>query len=881
MASIEDSLRRVPPQSLDAEQSVLGGILLDNAALDRLAEILHADDFYREAHRKVFRAMQALSERNEPVDLITLPEELRARDALAEVGGAAFLAELAERVPTAANIVNYARIVREKAILRSLITTATSIAARGYEPGQDVKELVERAEQDIFAISDREVRPAFVRIDRLLGDAFRTIDRLHEERQPVTGVPTGFADLDRLTAGLQRSDLVIVAGRPSMGKTAFCLNIAEHAALRADVGVALFSLEMSKEQLAMRMLCSEARVDLSRVRTGHLTDREFRELAEAAARLSYAPIYVDDTPALSVLELRAKARRLHRDPEAKLKLVIVDYLQLMRSSEGKDSREQEISEISRSLKALAKELNLPVIALSQLNRQVENRSPPKPRLADLRECVTGDTRVMLADGRPVAIRDLVGEAPCVLSVSDDQKIIRATSDRVWHVGRREVFDIRLASGRSVRATGRHRLLGANGWVCVEALSPGDRLALARTFLEPERTTQWADARVVLLAHLVGDGSYLPRQPLRYTTASEENSEAVRRAAEAEFGSRVTRHPGRGRWHQLVIAGNGDRWHPAGVGLWLRELGIHGQRSHEKQLPSVVFTLSNRQVALLLKHLWATDGAIFVRRPGSRGAARVYFATCSRRLADDVAALLLRLGIVARIRTVAQHGHRPVYDVDVSGAEFQSRFLDIVGAFGPRAIPAARLAEALAQQRTNTNVDTLPREVFAQVKAAMSAGGISQRAMAAGRGTSYGGAAHFRFAPSRATVSSYARILQNDALRKAAESELFWDRVVEVSPAGEDDVFDLTVPGPASWLADGIVSHNSGAIEQDADVIAFIYREEAYDEDTDKRGVAEIIVAKQRNGPVGTVELTFLREYTRFENREVLPDEARQEPHETR
>ena len=267
MASIEDSLRRVPPQSLDAEQSVLGGILLDNGALDRLAEILHADDFYREAHRKVFRAMQALSERNEPVDLITLPEELRARDTLAEVGGAAFLAELAERVPTAANIVNYARIVREKAILRSLITTATSIAARGYEPGQDVKELVERAEQDIFAISDREVRPAFVRIDRLLGDAFRTIDRLHEERQPVTGVPTGFADLDRLTAGLQRSDLVIVAGRPSMGKTAFCLNIAEHAALRADVGVALFSLEMSKEQLAMRMLCSEARVDLSRVRT--------------------------------------------------------------------------------------------------------------------------------------------------------------------------------------------------------------------------------------------------------------------------------------------------------------------------------------------------------------------------------------------------------------------------------------------------------------------------------------------------------------------------------------------------------------------------------------------------------------------------------------
>src|SRR5215813_5503803 len=385
MAGIDDTLRRVPPQSVEAEQSVLGGILLDNTALDRLAEVLQAEDFYREAHRKIFRGMQRLSERTEPVDLITLSEELRGRGELADVGGAAYLAELAERVPTAANILQYARIVRDKAILRGLITTSTGIAARGYEPGQDVKVLVERAEQEIFAISDREVRPAFVRIDALLGDTFRKIDRLHSQHTPVTGVPTGFLDLDKLTAGLQPSDLVVVGGRPSMGKTAFCLNIAEHAALRADSGVAVFSLEMSKEQLAMRMLCSEARVDLARVLTGHLTDREFRELAEAAARLSYAPIYVDDTPALSVLELRAKARRLHRDPEAKLKLVIVDYLQLMRSSEGKDSREQEISEISRSLKALAKELNLPVIALSQLNRQVENRSPPKPRLADLRE----------------------------------------------------------------------------------------------------------------------------------------------------------------------------------------------------------------------------------------------------------------------------------------------------------------------------------------------------------------------------------------------------------------------------------------------------------------------------------------------------------------
>jgi replicative DNA helicase len=385
MASVDENLRRVPPQSLEAEQSVLGGILLENTALDRVVGLLGPEDFYREAHRRIFRAMLELAERNEPVDLVTLAEALRVRGELAEVGGGAYLAELAERVPTAANVVTYARIVRDRSILRGLIAAATDIATRGYDAPADVGALLDDAERRIFAIADREVRPAFVRIENVLTDTIKLIERLYEQKQAVTGVPTGFTDLDRLTAGLQPSDLIIIAGRPSMGKTAFALNIAAHAAMHAGCGVAIFSLEMSKEQLAMRLLCAEAQVDLARVRTGHLTDREFPRLAMAAGRLAEAPIYIDDTPALSVLELRAKARRLKREPRARLGLIVVDYLQLMRSAEGKDSREQEISEISRSLKALAKELDVPVIALSQLNRQVENRNPPKPRLADLRE----------------------------------------------------------------------------------------------------------------------------------------------------------------------------------------------------------------------------------------------------------------------------------------------------------------------------------------------------------------------------------------------------------------------------------------------------------------------------------------------------------------
>jgi replicative DNA helicase len=385
MATIDENLRRVPPQSLEAEESVLGGIMLDNTALDHIIGMLRPDDFYRGAHRRLFRAMVDLNERSEPVDLITLSETLKARGELAEVGGSSYLTELAERVPTAANVVHYAKIVRERSILRGLIEASTEIATRGYQGSDNVNELLDHAEQLIFGIQERKVKQAFHRLSDVLVDSIKTIERLYEQKQAVTGVPTGFADLDALTAGLQPSDLIIVAGRPSMGKSALCTNIAEHAALRADVGVAIFSLEMGKEQLAMRMLCSEARVDLARVRTGHLSDREFPKLAMAAGRLGDAPIFVDDTPALSVLELRAKARRLKRDASARLGLVIVDYIQLMRSSEGKDNREQEISEISRSLKALAKELNVPVVALSQLNREVEKRTPPIPRLADLRE----------------------------------------------------------------------------------------------------------------------------------------------------------------------------------------------------------------------------------------------------------------------------------------------------------------------------------------------------------------------------------------------------------------------------------------------------------------------------------------------------------------
>jgi replicative DNA helicase len=383
MNEVDLSSRKLPPQNLEAEQSVLGGVLIENEAVNKVMEILDGDDFYRDAHRKIFNALITLSERDEPADLITLTNELRKTNQLDSVGGASYVVSLIDSVPTAANIEYYAKIVKEKAILRKLIETSTNIITQSYEDRGDVESFLDEAERAIFEISERRVKPSFYSIRDIVKESFKTIERLFEKKEFVTGVPSGFKELDRLTAGFHASDLIIVAGRPSMGKTALCLNLAQFAAIEKRIPVAIFSLEMSKEQLVIRVLCSEAQVEGTRLRTGFLTESDWPKLTLAAGNVSDAPIFIDDTAAISVLELRAKARRLKG--EHGLGMLIIDYLQLMKGRTRVESRQQEISEISRSLKALAKELTIPVIAVSQLSRKTEERTGNRPQLSDLRE----------------------------------------------------------------------------------------------------------------------------------------------------------------------------------------------------------------------------------------------------------------------------------------------------------------------------------------------------------------------------------------------------------------------------------------------------------------------------------------------------------------
>ena len=374
---------RTPPQNIEAEQAVIGAVFLEIDALTTATEVLQPEDFYRAAHQKIFSVMIELSEKGEPVDLVTVTSELQDLKILEEIGGVSYLSDLANSVPTAANVEYYSKIVEEKSILRRLIRAATDIASDGYAKENEIENLLSEAEKSIMEVSQRKNTGAFISIKDVLVTAYDNIETLQNNTEDITGIPTGFSELDRMTAGFQRNDLIIVAARPSVGKTAFALNIAQNVATKTDENVAIFSLEMGAEQLVMRMLCAEGNIDAQRLRTGGLTGDDWQKLTMAMGSLSNAGIYIDDTPGIRVGDIRAKCRRLKQ--EKGLGMILIDYMQLIRGNGSGENRQQEVSEISRSLKGIARELEVPLISLSQLSRGVESRQDKRPMMSDIRE----------------------------------------------------------------------------------------------------------------------------------------------------------------------------------------------------------------------------------------------------------------------------------------------------------------------------------------------------------------------------------------------------------------------------------------------------------------------------------------------------------------
>ena len=1076
---------RVPPHNLEAEESVLGACLLSRQAIATAIEVLTAEDFYKPAHTEMFRIMLELYARGEPLDAVTLGEELRRRGNLDEFGGKPYLFTLVSSVPTPGSVGHYARIVQENATLRRLIEASQQITDLAFALPEDVEEAVDQSEDLIYQVANRRVSEDLAALKDLLTENMELVEKLYERGSAITGVATGFSDLDELTAGLQPSNLIIVAARPSMGKalalptpiatpsgwttmgeigvgdcvfdergqrcrvehvspvytdhdcyevefddgsvivadaghqwlvssprafrarvvttaemmaagvtirvagltqrrwylqvaeslnlaatalpidpyvlgcclaygdpatphtlhtadrshladefamagspiglllepreelhpaylrasfkqrlallqgfmdvagtveragtsvelclgnarllaqvrelacslghkpgpvghrpaapgrgaagvlawsppdqvfrlprkadrmaiipegaaavtprhcvvgirpiapvpvrciqvgspshlylagasmvpthnSALALSIAQHVAANDHVPVVIFSLEMSKMELVQRLMCSEARVDSNRLRKGALQDSDWPKLSLALGRLAEAPIFIDDTPNATIMEMRAKCRRVAS--KSGLGLVIIDYLQLMAPLKRTDNRVQEVSEISRSLKILARELDVPVIALSQLSRNVEYRADKRPLLADLREsgCVTADTRILRADtGAGVTMGELLasGETPRVWSLDADLHLVARRLEKVFPSGVKEVFEVCLASGRSVKASANHPFLTPDGWMPLRELPGGTRVATPGQVPEPLAPRPVPEAEIVLSAQRIGDGS------------------------------------------------------------------------HGTFLPAWVFSLPKDQLALFLRHLWAGGGC--VRWDETVAGGRVSYRCATRRLAGDVSGLLLRFGILTRLHPTGRAGSRHHWQLDITGAEGQLRFIDQIGGHGGGGASARNAGDHLRAVEARRSREAVPDDAWQRVKERSEPDAFGDRALAGTRG-----------APSR--------LLSEDPTRGLPDAgEISWDEITQVRSLGEQPVYDATISDTHNFIAEGINLHNS--IEQDADLVMFIYRDEVYHPDSPQRGIAELHISKHRSGPIGKVELTFLEHYTKFAN----------------
>jgi replicative DNA helicase len=651
---------RVPPHNLDAEESLLGAMLLSKDAISVASERLTADDFYKPAHGHIYDAITTLNAAGEPADPVTVAEELNRAGVLDVIGGPALLINLQAGTPATSNAARYAKIIEEHALLRRLIGVAGEIAEIGYDLPDDVAKAVDHAESLVFEVAQRRVTDTMAPIHDLLDLNLDRLEQLYERGQSITGIPTGFTDFDDLTSGLQPNALYVLGARPSAGKTALGLCMASHAALEANRPVLIFSLEMGQIELTQRMLCSEARVDSKRIRNGALNESDWQKIAHATGRLADAPIWIDDNPNLTIMEIRSKARRL-KSRVGDLGLIVVDYLQLMTGRSNAESRQVEIAEISRGLKILARELECPVMALSQLSRGLEQRADKRPMLSDLREsgCVTADTRVTRADnGQQVTMGELLAsgarDVP-IWTLDERYRLVVGTMSHVFPSGTKTVYELTLASGRSIKASANHPFLALEGWFPLEDLDVGDRIAVPRS----------------------------------------------------------------GRW------------------------------------------------------------------PGSVGT-----------------------------------------DADAT-------------------------------------TDTVPRELWTYIRKVLPQHGLSVADLESRLGVEDFVETFYANELTRAQLEQLVAIVPDRLLTDLARSDVRWDTIVSVTELGDEPVFDATVAGTHNFVADGLVIHNS--IEQDADVVMFIYRDEVYNPDSPDRGTAEIIVAKHRNGPTGMVRLAFLDHYTKFAN----------------
>ncbi|MEM6320033.1 MAG: replicative DNA helicase [Bacteroidota bacterium] len=1209
---------KVQPQALPLEEAVLGALMLDKDSIAIVIDILRSESFYSDAHQSIYKAILRLFERSQPVDLLTVTEELKKMGELEVAGGPYYLVGLTNRVASAANIEYHARLIAQKHIQRELIRVSTKIIRDAYEDTTDVFQLLDDAEQGLFDITQQNLSRSYESMGTLAGKALKALEELSKREAGLTGVPTGFTDLDRMTSGWQPSDLIIMAARPGMGKclgkgtkvvmfdgslrkvedivvgdllmgddstprkvlslargreemywvrqnkgidyrvnkshilslkrsrnegphqqgdilninvkeysekttkfksnykgykvaiefpekevalppyfvglwlgdgttskmeitnkdvevvqylqgyadslglnlkqyekspkkcprygisgghtgkkgyslkvelrnigvldnkhipkdylvnstknrlallaglidsdghylvqsngleiaqknqrlaedikflcdslgfrtsltakkadiakigyettvhrlriygdidqipirvkrkqpnpwkstvdwrvtgiqveydkvddyygfeidgnhlflledmtvthnTSLTLALAKNAAMDFGKGVAFFSLEMSNVQLVNRLISLEAEISGSKLRSGQLEDYEWQQLQAVIEKMSEIPIFIDDTPGINIFELRAKCRRLKMQHD--IQMVIIDYLQLMTGgSDNKNgNREQEVSAISRGLKGLAKELNVPVIALSQLSRAVETRGGMKrPQLSDLREsgCLTGDALLIDATtGRRITIKELAERSKQTvmrtLAVDEAYKVEAHPMVKAFYSGKKEVFELKTQSGRSIKASANHPFLKLSGWTPLGDLAVGDKIAVPRNLKIERPDNPLGDNELILIAHLIGDGCILPRQPYHYTSADYTNIEIVNQTATDLFGITPRIVKQENWWHTYLKSPyhlTHGKKHP--ITNWYDKLGIDRARAFKKQIPLGVFRCDQRKIALFLNHLWATDGNVsWKTMEGRQNSCAVYYSSTSQLLAQQVQHLLLRLNILSVLRKVKQGRYKPAYQVHIQGTTQLLAFLEKVGCYGERGKQIPAMIDALRQINRNPNTDVIPQEAWSQiVQPLMQQENISQQQFADTLGIAKSSST-YKTGISRRRIRTISSVFEDsEQLANLSNSDVLWDTIKSITPLGIQDVYDATVEKVHNFVANDIIVHNS--IEQDADIVSFIYRPEYYqiledEEGQSLKGIGEVIIAKHRNGALGTVKLKFIDKYAKF------------------
>jgi replicative DNA helicase len=867
---MEEKILPLTENIKEVEEALLGALILDEEVILKVIDILKPEDFLFPEHRAIYEAVCELFERRISIDFVTLTTRLREKNLLEKIGGQEKILYLIHKAPTLTNALSYARIIKTNKAKLDLLELSNKIKDIIQNPNYDAEKLIDEVEKNIFKIADRVYPYEFSPISSLIDENVKRIEDL-QTGKIIRGIPTGFEKLDEYLGGFQKSDLIILASRPSQGKTALALSIARNVAVREKIPVGIFSLEMSKDQIIDRLLASEAGVSLWKLRTGRLTsDGEVDELAlvyEAAERLKKSPIFIDDTPSLTNLQIRTMSRKLKHEI-GELGILIIDYLQLVKGSKNYESRVQEVTEISKSLKELARELEVPVIAISQLSREPEKRISSIPKLSDLREsgCLTGDTLILDAEsGRYIPIKEIAEKnlKIKVLTINNEGKIEIKKLVKAFYSGRKMTYLLKTKTGREIKASSNHPFYTPYGWKALEELKRGERIALPlKIFIENPKNVL-KDEEIIFLAHMIGDGCYVKNQPLHYTNSDFSLILLMAKLANELFNIKARIVKQKNWWHVYFpstyhLAKN--KHHP--IVIWLRNLGLDFSRSYEKKIPDKVFELHEDKIALFLRHLWSTDGNISVKKlKGRKDSLQIYYSTTSKILAQQVQSLLLRLEIQSYLKVTKKSNYRENYWVILYGKENLKKFLTKIGIEGGRKEKIAKYLRLIEKIKPHYNNDLFDKDVWRLIiDPIRKEKKMSWREFCKGINTSYCGSTLLKTRISKERMLKIAKVLDDQRLERLVQNDIFWDEVIEIVPLKVEDVYDATIEENHNFLANDIFVHNS--LEQDADVVLFIHRPKDAGTTLPSNQV-QIIIAKHRNGPIGVVDLFFDPETVSF------------------